>query len=257
MAQRRLPEEGTDAAASGPRSRAYARAKRHSRAVRFFKIAIPTGAVLAVGAVAAIAFLDPFGRLSGLSVGPIRISGTQLTMENPRLTGFRKDNRGYEITASAATQDVRKPHVVELTDLRGRLVMDEGGGLARLASDFGVFDTTKEAIDLRQNIRVQTDAGQEVLLKSAAVDFKAGTVRSREPVQVRFAGGSVDADQLDVNDHGKVLTFTGRVRTVFEPAAERPGLDKQAQAELPAPLPVAENTLPPRAAMPPTTSVRR
>jgi lipopolysaccharide export system protein LptC len=257
MAQRRLPDEGTDAAAPGQRTRAYAKARRHSRAVRFFKIAIPTGAVLAVAAVAAFAFLDPFGRLSGFSLGPIHISGTQLTMENPRLTGFRKDNRGYEITASAATQDVRKPHIVELKDLRGRLVMDESGGLAHLFSDFGVFDTTKEAIDLRQNIRVHTDAGQVVLLKSAAVDFKAGTVRSREPVEVTFVGGSVEAEQLDVNDHGKVMTFTGRVRTVFQGGAERPARQPQAQADERAPSPVAENTPRPSPAARPTTSLRQ
>jgi lipopolysaccharide export system protein LptC len=257
MAQTRLPAEGTDAAAPGLRSRAYARARRHSRAVRFFKVAIPAGAVLAIGAVAAIAFLDPFGRLSGLSIGPIRISGTQLTMESPRLTGFRKDNRGYEITASAATQDVRKPHVVELKDLRGRLVMDEGGGLAHLSSDFGVLDTTKEAMDLRQNVKVRTDAGQVVLLKSAAVDFKAGTVRSREPVEVTFVGGSVQADQFDVNDHGKVMTFTGRVRSVFQGGGEQPAPQPQVEAEARVPSALAENAPRPGGAAPPTTSLRR
>jgi lipopolysaccharide export system protein LptC len=257
MAQRRLPAEGTDAAAPGPRARAYANARRHSRAVRFFKIAIPTGAAIAIATVAVIAVFDPFGRFGGLSLGPIRISGTQLTMENPRLTGFRKDSRGYEITASAATQDVRKPSLVELKDLRGRLVMDESGGLAHLSSDFGLLDTTKEAMDLRQNIKVRTDSGHEVFLKSAAVDFKAGTVRSREPVEVRFTGGTIDADTLDVADHGKVLTFTGRVRTFFESGAGRPGREPQAGADERPPSPVAENTIRPTTAAPPTPSPRR
>lgn len=257
MAQRRLPAEGTDAAESGPRARAYAHARRHSRAVRFFKLAIPAGAVLAIGTVAVIAVFDPFGRFGGLSLGPIHISGTQLTMENPRLTGFRKDSRGYEITASAATQDVRKPHMVELKDLRGKLVMDESGGLAHLSSDFGLLDTTKEAMDLRQNIKVRTDSGHEVRLKSASVDFKAGTVRSREPVEVKFSGGSVDADALDVNDHGKVMTFTGRVHTVFEGGTERPAREPQAKADDRPPSPVAENTVRPGTAAPPITSVPR
>ena len=34
-------------------------------------------------------------------------------MESPKLTGFKNDNRPYEVTASAATQDVRQPNLVE------------------------------------------------------------------------------------------------------------------------------------------------
>ena len=35
-------------------------------------------------------------------------------MESPKLTGFRNDNRPYEVTATQALQDVKKPNIVEL-----------------------------------------------------------------------------------------------------------------------------------------------
>ena len=83
-------------------------------------------------------------------------------------------------------------------------------------------------------------------------------MRSREPVEVKFVGGSVDADGLEVNDHGKVLTFTGRVRTVFQAGAEWPAREEHVQADERAPPTVAKNTLPPpRAATPPTASLRQ
>ena len=42
--------------------------------------------------------------------GPLSLSGTKITMENPRLTGYReRDLRPYEVTAIAAMQDMRKP----------------------------------------------------------------------------------------------------------------------------------------------------
>jgi lipopolysaccharide export system protein LptC len=140
-------------------------------------------------------------------------------MEAPKLTGFKNDSRPYEVTASAATQDVRNPNFVELKDLRARLVTDDKGSTARLQANVGVLDTQKEQMNLRQDVRVRTDAGQEVHMRSAFVDFKSGSVTSAEPVTVILGGnGQIEAEGLTVTDNGKVLSFKGRVRTTFQPS---------------------------------------
>ena len=41
------------------------------------------------------------------------------------LFGYRTDNRPYEVTATVAVQDVRKPNVVELSDMKARFATDE------------------------------------------------------------------------------------------------------------------------------------
>ena len=115
-----------------PRSRAFARARRHSRWVRFYKVAIPVGAVVGALGIGFFALFNPFRHIEGLSVGPVSVSGTQVTMEMPKLTGFRNDSRPYEVTASAALQDVRRPNFVELKQLKARIVTDDQGGAARL-----------------------------------------------------------------------------------------------------------------------------
>lgn len=204
---------------SAARSRDFSKARRHSRWVRVAKIAIPVGSILAMVVVGLVAYLDPFRNIQGLTVGPIGVSGTSVTMESPKLTGFRNDNRPYEVTASAATQDVRKPNFVELKDLRARIVTDDKGGVARLEASVGVLDTQKEQMNLRDDVRVRTDAGQEVQLRSAFVDFKAGTVVSNEPVTVSLGNGLIEATGLEVLDNGKVMHFKGRVRTTFESSA--------------------------------------
>jgi lipopolysaccharide export system protein LptC len=208
-----------DSSASRPsaRSRAFSRARRHSRWVRFAKIAIPLGAVLAMVVVGLVAYFDPFRDIKGLTLGPISVSGTNVTMESPKLTGFRNDNRPYEVTASAATQDVRNPNFVELKDLRARIVTDDKGSVARLEAAIGILDTQKEQMNLRQDVRVRTDAGQEVKLRSAFVDFKTGSVTSDEPVVVSLGNGIIEATGLEVIDNGKSMHFKGRVRTTFEP----------------------------------------
>lgn len=207
---------GSPASRSAERSRAFSKARRHSRWVRFAKIAIPIGAVLGMTGVGLVAYIDPFRQIEGLTIGEIGVSGTNVTMESPKLTGFKNDNRPYEVTASAATQDVRKPNFVELKDLKARFVTDDRGGTARLEAAVGVLDTQKERMNLRQDVRVTTDAGQEVKLRSAFVDFKAGTVVSNEPVVVSLGNGLIEAEGLKVTDNGNVMQFTGRVRTTFE-----------------------------------------
>ena len=199
-----------------PRGRAYIQAQRHSARVRFYKRAIPMATAAAVTILVAFTLINPSGRLGGLSLGPISFSGTKITMESPRLTGFHKDAHPYEVTATSATQDVRKPTVIELNQMRARLVIDDNGTAARLEAATGVFDTQREHLELRQEVRVTTDSGQEALLKSAAIDFKAGTVTSREPVAVTLSNGRIEAQGLEISDNGKVLTFTGRVRTVLD-----------------------------------------
>jgi len=235
----------TDRAADAPRDprrRAYAQAQRHSARVRLFRRAIPFGAALAIGLVLAIALFDPFGRMGGLSLGPVSLSGTKITMENPRLTGYRHDSRPYEVTAIAATQDVRKPSVIELEQMRGRLALDDNGKMAHLESATGVFDTQKEQLELRRDIRVTTDDGHEARLTSASIDFKAGTVISREPVTVKLTNGLVEADQLEIGDSGKVITFVGRVRTLLEPGGQSNGGKAPSQPSAPARTSQAEPT---------------
>jgi lipopolysaccharide export system protein LptC len=208
--------EDDAAAPRDPRVRAYAQARRHSLRVRLFRRAIPVGAAVAIGVVLVIAVFDPFRRIGGLTLGPISLSGTKITMENPRLTGYRRDLRPYEVTATAALQDVRKPTVIELKEMKAKLAMDDNGNMAHLVAATGVFDTQKEQLELRQDVRVTTDTGHEARLASAFVDFKAGTVVSRDPVAVALTSGTVDADQLEISDNGKIIAFIGRVHAVLD-----------------------------------------
>ncbi|TXN79685.1 lipopolysaccharide-assembly, LptC-related protein [Methylobacterium sp. WL8] len=197
------------------RSRAHARAHRHSAQVRTLRRVLPLvagGAVIALGAW----LFNPFAAvLPGVSVGPVTLSGTKVRMENPKLSGFRKGDRGYEVTATAALQDMRKPSLIELEAMRGHVATDEKGGLAWIEAATGLFDTTREALDLKQDIRIWTDKGEEAQLQSAAVDFKAGSVKSSETVTVSVPSGQVVADGLDVVENGRVISFIGNVHTVF------------------------------------------
>lgn len=217
-------EAGNGQAVAAARTRAHARAYRHSGRVRAMRRLIP---VVADGAVALLlAYLfNPFAApLPGVSVGPVTLAGSKVRMENPRLSGFRQGTRGYEVTADAALQDVRKPSQIELQQMRGHIATDDQGGIARLSATSGLFDTAREALDLKDDIRIWTDKGEEARLRSAAVAFKTGSISSQEPVTVSSPRANVKADTLDVVENGKRISFIGNVHVVIanEEQAEKP-----------------------------------
>ncbi len=194
----------------------FAAAQRHSRLVRFLKRAIPLGSGLAIVSIVLIGIFDPFRTIGAISIGPVNLTGTRITMDQPRLTGFRaKDAKPYEVTAESATQDIRKPTVVEMTKLRARVEL-ANNETVRLEADTGIYDTQNEQIDLKSNVRVITTGGYNAALRSAFVDFKAGSVTSREPVSVAFRNGVIDAAALDVTDGGQRMVFHGRVHATFD-----------------------------------------
>ncbi|MCJ2055381.1 LPS export ABC transporter periplasmic protein LptC [Methylobacterium sp. J-048] len=208
-------QAGNGQAVAAARTRAHARAYRHSGRVRAMRRFIPVAAGGSVALLLAYLF-NPFAAsLPGVSVGPVTLAGTKVRMESPRLAGFRQGNRGYEVTADAALQDVRKPSLIELERMRGHLATDDQGGIARLSAASGLFDTAREALDLKDDIRIWTDKGEEARLRSAAVVFKTGSVSSQEPVTVSTPRATVNANALDVVENGKRISFIGNVHVVI------------------------------------------
>lgn len=226
----------------GERLRAYRAAVRHSRLVRLLRIAIPAGAALAVAAVVGWTMLRPAAIPGEVELGPVALDGTKVTMERPRLSGFRKDGKPYEVNALAASQDVRKPGVVELEQIRGRLGA-EGDGAVRLTAATGVYDMKSEQLQLDGGVRVRTENGDTAELKAASINLKQGELVSTDPVRIVTASGdTIDARTMRVRDSGKAISFEGGVKTVLYPPAEQQG-GAQGAASQPAPaVPASSRT---------------
>ena len=209
-----------DPAAPGPRTRAYATATRHTKRVRFLKRAIVAGCFLGVAGILTVTLFDPFSRLpAGLSVGAVRLNGSRVTLELPKLSGFQKDGKHYDVRAASGVQDVRKPNIVELNDIEARFdTADEA--TVRLNSARGVYDSSREFINFPGEVQISSTKGLDVRMKRADMDFSAGTVVSDEPVSVVSGASTIDANRLKISDNGRQITFEGDVRSVFRPAPE-------------------------------------
>ncbi|MGL5116863.1 MAG: LPS export ABC transporter periplasmic protein LptC [Beijerinckiaceae bacterium] len=204
-----------DGVADGGVNAAYEAAMRHSRRVRFLRKAIPVFCAACVVAPAAWSVVAPFARTGpDITIGKATVSGSKVTMDAPKLSGFKKDNKAYNLTADSATQDLKAPSIVELNNLNGRM-QQTNDSFARVTADWGRFDQGTNRLDLKGTVRVRTDEGYEIDLDSALVDMKSGDMKSLEPVIVRSASGSVSAETVEVLENGKHIIFEGRVRSTF------------------------------------------
>jgi lipopolysaccharide export system protein LptC len=211
--------ETIGARSAGQRAKAFAAAARHSAYVRFLRVALLGGAIGTVAVLVGIALFDPFGRLrGGVSISGIGVEGTKVTMEHPRLAGFRKDGRAYLVNAQKAIQDALQPSLVELHGIDADIAL-AAGGAAHMTADSGFYDSSKEHMDVSQNVRLKSPQ-YDVLLKSASIDFRNGLYASKEPVTIVTTNGTtLSGDAISAVDNGKELTIEGHVRTMIPPAS--------------------------------------
>jgi lipopolysaccharide export system protein LptC len=194
------------------RERAFQRAMRHSRRVRLLRRAIPVAIVLIVGAIMLVSWLDPLRVLIRLPTdsGTLVISGTKITMEAPKLTGYTRDRRWYELTARSAAQDITKPNIVELHDVRAK-IEGEDKSTMHLTAVEGSFDRKIGVLTLGRRITLKSTSGYELRLEQAVVDTGTGDIVSHKPVEVLTDQGTLNANGIEVVRAGEVVRFNGGV----------------------------------------------
>ncbi len=200
------------------RARAFRAAGRHSTRVAFLRRAILGGAILGFVALVWIGFFNPFATsLPNVTIKGSNLDGTRITMEQPRLAGYRKDGRPYEVRALSGVQDVRTPNLIELNMLDARIGMLDQKTL-HVVSPSGLYDSAREFMDFKGAVRIKSDSGYDIDMKSAQMDFKAGTVLTEQAVKVLITSGEINAERMNITDNGQNITFQGNVRSTFEPA---------------------------------------
>ena len=196
----------------GDSDRAFRAARRHSRVVRVLRVAIPLVVALGFAGIFLISYFNPLRMLAKLpaDIGNLVVSGTKITMEKPHLSGFTHDARAYELSADAAKQDLTKPDLIELSNIRAKLQMQDKSTI-ELTAVGGVYDSKGETVKLDQNIVFTSSTGYRGRLSQATIDIRKGHVVSERPVTVEMLQGTLNAKRLEIVDSGDLLRFAGGV----------------------------------------------
>ncbi|MCC2098109.1 MAG: LPS export ABC transporter periplasmic protein LptC [Hyphomicrobiales bacterium] len=221
---------------------AFAAARTHSRLVRRLKRAIVAGSGLCLAAAIGYIVFDPFSKLpKDVSISKATFNGTKITMEHPRLSGFRKDGRPYLLLARSGVQDVRQPKIIELNEIDATIKVSDKDTI-RVSAPAGVFDSSADRMRLSRSgsdSRIRFRGSSYLLqLDSADINFKSGLVVSDDPVSVKMSSGTIHAKGMRVEDNGKRIIFLGNVRSVIngrnDSTAVAPGPDTPQQTAGPA-----------------------
>ena len=212
------PEDWGQPTAGRPKT-VISGARRHSRRVRILRVVVPSLLVLALTGLVLANYLNPARWLRvPTEFGTLVISGSKITMEAPRLAGFTKEQREYEVTATSASQDTKNPTIVEMKEISGRIDMEDKSRVTLTAVD-GVYDTKADLLTLSQEIVIVSTAGYQGRLTEAKVEIKKGRILSEKPVQMKMPQGTLDANRMEILDSGAMIRFDGGVVMMLTPDA--------------------------------------
>jgi lipopolysaccharide export system protein LptC len=207
-------------ASRSDRRRAFRAARRHSAFVRLLRVGLPVAAVLGVIAMIGMAsVLDPLRALAKLpiNISGLVVSGTKITMQQPRFAGFTQDARPYLVTAEKAAQDVTNPDRIELDQIRATMDLKDSGAFELLAQS-GIFENKTDTLTLLHRIVINSPAYQ-ASLSEAVINVRSGHVLSEKPVEVTMLQGTLIANRLEVLNSGEIIRFDNGVTMELTPAA--------------------------------------
>lgn len=198
------------------RADAFGKAQRHSRKVRFLKVAVPVLAIAIAIAFPAYSYLVKPAPVPVKAEGQAFSDG-KLVMANPKLDGFTKQNLPYSMKAVRAVQDVARQGVIELEGINAKLPVNDKV-TASVDAARGVYDRDGNTLNLTGDVTVTTTDGMVAKFKSAFLEIGKGDMKTDQPVDISSNGSRVTSDSLTVQDGGKVLVFEKRVRVNLDPA---------------------------------------
>ncbi len=224
---RHVPPEDLDKPEADSRftSRAqpdFKAAARHSARVRWVKRLLPAGILVAALAIGASAVLSQLKLDVALPVdlGRLSLSGSQLTMQMPHLSGFTDDGRAYSVNAKLASQDLKRPDMLYLSVIEARMDLADKKW-AEVEARKGAVNIKSQVINLTEGIKVAMDGGYKGTLKDATIDVKKGSLNTKKPVVFTLHDSKIVSDSLTVTESGDKAVFNGNVQVDFLPAQLR------------------------------------
>lgn len=198
-----------------PRASAFPDALRHTARVASLRRVIlwASGTIVAMVLLAlAIQFLRSLP--VDLRFARIALKGSRITIETPKLVGYRQDGRPYEIRARLGVQDMSTPDVFELEGLEVRIENSADNSL-RLSARQGVYYAKRDFADVTGEVRIHDDKNFDLRLEAARVDFKASVMKSERPARLTIDTGEIAANSVEFAQKERRATFLGDVRSVF------------------------------------------
>lgn len=200
------------------RDRAFRKARRHTYLVRALRVALPLFAVVSLGYYGVL--LASTARLNSknIAVSSVSVDPTNLTMDNPRYSGFGKDGSEYKVRAKSAVADLRMSQPVRLNTINGEIIQTTGI-VTKLSAAWGTYDQKKDLLELYERIDIDGSDGLRARLTRATVLAKESRISSPEPVEAETDTGNIRANAMTLDTKARKAAFRDGVEVTLKNTA--------------------------------------
>lgn len=185
----------------------------YSALVRLMRIGLP---VAALGLVAALfLFYRPPGDGNELSYVDVGKLASGLELKNPRFSGATSAGEPFQVIADRAVPDGPDPNEVELENVRGE-ILREDGRTTKLTAEAGTMALKSNTVVLTGDVTIVTSDGYEMRTEVLRGDAEAGKLATDGKVRGAGPAGEIIAGRMRATDReGGVAWFEGGVEVTI------------------------------------------
>jgi len=185
------------------------------RAIRLLAVGLPA----LVGAVAAamlIAPLSPRGEVSFLlDRNKVQTTANRLVVDNAVYRGEDGKGRPFSLSAGSAVQHSVSQPVVQMRDLIGRILLDDGP--AQITAELGRYNYDTQQVTVDSEVRFVAADGYHMNTSGVSVDLDNKTMVGSGGVAGATPAGTFSADSIHANLATRTVALAGRARLHMVP----------------------------------------
>lgn len=193
----------------------YAKAASHSKLVAFLRKFLPIGSGVIIIFFIALSIIRT-SLPDGLVIESAGLEDGKLVMRSPVLVGQTSGDLPYRMTAKRAIQAIGQTSLITLEDIAAQVPLNSENDSFIEALE-GVFDQEKEFLTFTKPFNVTTSSGLNAQFIDGEYNVATGAFASENAVDVKFDGGWLKSNTMQIVAGGETLKFTGDVRMKVEP----------------------------------------
>lgn len=185
------------------------------RTVRWLAIGLPA----LVGVIAALMVITPLGPRGEVSFlldrNKVATAPNRLVLNNAVYRGEDQKGRPFSLSAGAAVQHSVSQPVVQMRNLVGRLLLDEGP--AQITAELGSYNYNTQQVVADSEVKVVAADGYRMNTRGVAVDLDKKTMVGNGGVQGATPAGTFSADTMQADLNGRTVALQGHAHLRMVP----------------------------------------
>lgn len=192
---------------------------RHDRLIRVLRVLLPS----VIGALLAVLAFSPFTNNREMSFvldkGDVSKAKERMRVNNAIYRGEDSKGRPFTLSAGSAVQKSSREPIVRMSDLMGRLTMDNGP--ASISAAQGYYDMKEEKVQVEGLLSFSNSDGFNLTASNVQFLLKPQTMQSLGPVSGSTNVGTFRAGRMTADVEKRIVRLEGGAQLQINQGAIR------------------------------------